>query len=131
MSNRDPAWVVFWWARPAFQLPVDGAGPLFFVWVGAAAHVGPVPALLPTPCTPLPLLTTAAANAITASPCHFLQVKVQTIKTSIEAATLLLRIDDIVSGLKKRDKLAPGQAAARGPEVDDGENVDSERMLQE
>lgn len=57
------------------------------------------------------------------------QVKVQTMKTSIEAATLLLRIDDIVSGLKKRDKLAPGQA--KGPQVDDGENVDSEQMLQE
>jgi len=36
-----------------------------------------------------------------------------------------------VSGLKKRDKLAPGQAAAKGPQVDDGENVDSERMLGE
>ncbi|KAI7839383.1 hypothetical protein COHA_006907 [Chlorella ohadii] len=59
------------------------------------------------------------------------QVKVQTVKTSVEAATLLLRIDDIVSGLKKRDKLAPGQAAAKGPQVDDGENVDSERMLGE
>ncbi|EFN57837.1 hypothetical protein CHLNCDRAFT_30487 [Chlorella variabilis] len=55
------------------------------------------------------------------------QVKVQTIKTSIEAATLLLRIDDIVSGLKKRDKLGPGQSSK--PQVDDGENVDSEQML--
>ncbi len=57
------------------------------------------------------------------------QVKVQTIKTSVEAATLLLRIDDIVSGLKKRDKLAPGQSSK--PAVDDGENVDSEQMLAE
>eukprot|EP00887_Chlorella_sp_A99_P000807 scaffold5.g807.t1 len=55
-------------------------------------------------------------------------VKVQTIKTAVEAATLLLRIDDIVSGLKKRDKLAPGQAS-RGPQVEDHENVDSEQML--
>lgn len=53
----------------------------------------------------------------------------QTIKTSIEAATLLLRIDDIVSGLKKREKLAPGQSSR--PQVDDGENVDSEQMLAE
>lgn len=36
-----------------------------------------------------------------------------------------------VSGLKKRDKLAPGQSAARGPQVDDGDNVDSEQMLAE
>lgn len=57
------------------------------------------------------------------------QVKVQTIKTSVEAATLLLRIDDIVSGLKKRDKLAPGQSSK--PQMDDGENVDSEQMLAE
>ena len=57
------------------------------------------------------------------------QVKVQTIKTSIEAATLLLRIDDIVSGLKRRDKLAPGQQSQ--PQVDDGENVESEAMLAE
>jgi T-complex protein 1 subunit gamma len=54
---------------------------------------------------------------------------VQTIKTSIEAATLLLRIDDIVSGLKKREKLGPGQSSK--PQVDDGENVDSEQMLAE
>lgn len=30
-------------------------------------------------------------------------VKMQTIKTAIETATLLLRIDAIVSGLKKRE----------------------------
>ena len=59
------------------------------------------------------------------------QVKVQTIKTSIEAATLLLRIDDIVSGLKRRDRLAPGQQAGGQPQVDDGENVESEAMLAE
>ena len=58
-----------------------------------------------------------------------LAVKAQTIKTAVEAATLLLRIDDIVSGLKRRERLAPGQA--RGPQADDGENVDSEQMLAE
>jgi len=31
-------------------------------------------------------------------------VKAQTIKTSIEAACLLLRVDDVVSGMKKKDK---------------------------
>jgi len=31
-------------------------------------------------------------------------VKLQTFKSSIEAACLLLRIDDIVSGIKKKDK---------------------------
>ena len=29
-------------------------------------------------------------------------VKIQTLKTSIEAACMILRIDDIVSGMKKR-----------------------------
>lgn len=55
-------------------------------------------------------------------------VKVQTIKTAIEAACMLLRIDDIVSGIKKK------QAPSGGPmktQVDGGENVDSEQMLPE
>ena len=38
-------------------------------------------------------------------------VKLQTYKTAIETAILLLRIDDIVSGSKKRDNAAPGGAA--------------------
>lgn len=58
-------------------------------------------------------------------------VKSQTIKTAIESATLLLRIDDIVSGLKKKDRLAPGQSSSNRPQMDDGENVDSEAMLAE
>lgn len=57
-------------------------------------------------------------------------VRLQTINTAVESACLLLRIDDIVSGLKKKDKLAPGQSS-RGPQVDAGENVDSEAMLPE
>ena len=37
-----------------------------------------------------------------------LAVKVQTIKTAIESATMLLRIDDIVSGIsKKKNRKAP------------------------
>ncbi|GAB4816804.1 hypothetical protein N2152v2_003850 [Parachlorella kessleri] len=59
------------------------------------------------------------------------QVKAQTLKTAVESATLLLRIDDIVSGLKKRDKLAPGQSSKPQMETDAGDNVDSERMLAE
>lgn len=56
-------------------------------------------------------------------------VRVQTIKTAVESATLLLRIDDVVSGLKKRDRMGPGQKS--GPQVDSGENVDSEQMIPE
>ena len=55
-------------------------------------------------------------------------VKVQTFKTAIESATLLLRIDDIVSGITRK---SAGPAGPRGPQVEDGENVDSERALAE
>jgi T-complex protein 1 subunit gamma len=41
-----------------------------------------------------------------------LAVKVQTIKTAIEAACLLLRVDDIVSGIKKKEKGGAGQSSA-------------------
>jgi T-complex protein 1 subunit gamma len=47
-----------------------------------------------------------------------ISVKLQTFKTSIEAACMLLRIDDIVSGIK-RDRRQ--QAGARGGEEDPGE----------
>ncbi|GMH43687.1 hypothetical protein BSKO_11609 [Bryopsis sp. KO-2023] len=57
------------------------------------------------------------------------EVKVQTLKTAVEAAAMLLRIDDIVSGLGKKDKQGGGGAPA--PQVDDGDNVDSEQMLAE
>lgn len=55
-------------------------------------------------------------------------VRLQTLNTAVECACLLLRIDDILSGLKKKDKLGPGQKA---PQVDSGENVDSEHALPE
>ena len=45
-------------------------------------------------------------------------VKVQTIQTAIESATLLLRIDDIVSGLSRKGKAAPGQQRAPQQEGD-------------
>ena len=41
------------------------------------------------------------------------QVKVQTFKTAIESATMLLRIDDIVSGSKPKQS-AYGEALASG-----------------
>lgn len=57
-------------------------------------------------------------------------VKLQTFKTSVESAVLLLRIDDIVSGMKKS-----GPAAAPRPQAaqveGDGDNVNSEQMLAE
>ena len=57
-------------------------------------------------------------------------VKVQTFKTAIESATLLLRIDDIVSGIQKR--AGAGPAGPRGPQVEGtGDDVDSERQLAE
>lgn len=43
-----------------------------------------------------------------------LAVKLQTYKTAIETAILLLRIDDIVSGSKKRDDSSSGGMPA-GP----------------
>lgn len=47
-----------------------------------------------------------------------LSVKLQVYKTAVETAILLLRIDDIVSGSKKKGDgvQAPGAAAAQGPE---------------
>lgn len=61
-----------------------------------------------------------------------LAVKSQTIKTAIESATMLLRIDDILSGLSGRGgQTAPGAGRPAGPQVDDGEAVDSEAMLPE
>eukprot|EP00873_Tetraselmis_striata_P014268 jgi/Tetstr1/434532/TSEL_023623.t1 len=57
------------------------------------------------------------------------QVKVQTYKTAIESATMLLRIDDIVSGLSKK---AAGPSKRQGSAVEgDGSNVDSEQQLAE
>ena len=55
-------------------------------------------------------------------------VKLQTFKTAIEAACMILRIDDIVSGIKK--KQAPG-AGPKQPVTSTGEDVDSEQMIPE
>lgn len=51
------------------------------------------------PCPSTPAATPAHQRLPAPLPIQHLQVKVQTVKTSVEAATLLLRIDDIVSGM--------------------------------
>jgi len=53
-------------------------------------------------------------------------VKAQAFKTAIEAACMLLRIDDIVSGIKK--KQAPGAAPSK-PKVETEADADSEQIL--
>lgn len=52
-------------------------------------------------------------------------MKAQTFKTAIEAACMLLRIDDIVSGIKKKE--APGQAPK--PKVETEADADGEQIL--
>jgi len=49
------------------------------------------------------------------------EVKVQTMKTAIEAAAMLMRIDDIVSGIQRKSKDRTSQP--QQPQTDDGENV--------
>ena len=55
------------------------------------------------------------------------QVKVQTIKTAVESAAMLLRIDDIVSGIKKPKA---GGGGPSGMKKEDDE-VDPEQQLAE
>lgn len=56
-------------------------------------------------------------------------VKAQTFKTAIEAACMLLRIDDIVSGIKK--KQAPGAQAPSKPSIEQADDADNEQMIPE
>ncbi|THG03389.1 hypothetical protein TEA_026028 [Camellia sinensis var. sinensis] len=56
-------------------------------------------------------------------------VKAQTFKTAIEAASMLLRIDDIVSGIKK--KQAPGAQAPSKPTIEQEGDADNEQMIPE
>jgi len=51
--------------------------------------------------------------------------QVQTIKTAIEAACLLLRIDDIVSGIAKKARGADGPSMQQGPQTEDADGVRS------
>ncbi|CAM0910428.1 unnamed protein product [Alopecurus aequalis] len=55
-------------------------------------------------------------------------VKAQTFKTAIESACMLLRIDDIVSGIKK--KQAPG-GAPKQPQIETEGDADTEQMIPE
>ncbi|KAG5522913.1 hypothetical protein RHGRI_034908 [Rhododendron griersonianum] len=55
-------------------------------------------------------------------------VKAQTFKTAIEAASMLLRIDDIVSGIKK--KQAPGSTPSK-PTIEQEGEADNEQMIPE
>ena len=53
------------------------------------------------------------------------EVKVQTLKTAIEAAVMLLRIDDIVSGIRQKGK----QQMQPQPQQDTGDNVHLEPFM--
>ncbi|XP_043700719.1 T-complex protein 1 subunit gamma-like isoform X2 [Telopea speciosissima] len=57
-------------------------------------------------------------------------VKAQTFKTAIEAACMLLRIDDIVSGIKKKQAPGAGQAQSK-PKIEEEGDADNEQMLPE
>ncbi|KAI5340033.1 hypothetical protein L3X38_019307 [Prunus dulcis] len=56
-------------------------------------------------------------------------VKAQSFKTAIEAACLLLKIDDIVSGMKK--KQPPGAKAPSKPQVETEGDADNEQIIPE
>lgn len=55
-------------------------------------------------------------------------VKAQTYKTAIEASCMLLRIDDIVSGIK--EKQAPGSQPNK-PQIEQADDADNEQMIPE
>lgn len=55
-------------------------------------------------------------------------VKAQTFKTAIEAACMLLRIDDIVSGIKKKKDAG---ATPSKPKVEEEGDADNEHILAE
>lgn len=57
-------------------------------------------------------------------------VKAQTFKTAIEAACMLLRIDDIVSGIKKKQAPGAGQASSK-PTIEQEGDADNEQMIPE
>jgi len=52
-----------------------------------------------------------------------ISVKIQTYKTAIEAAAMLLRIDDIVAGIKK----PPAQGGRKAEDSDEAETMGDER----
>jgi T-complex protein 1 subunit gamma len=54
-------------------------------------------------------------------------VKIQTYKTAIESACMLLRIDDVVSGMKKTKKQAAPQEQDDDAPADEGHTFGDER----
>lgn len=56
-------------------------------------------------------------------------MKAQAFKTAIEAACMLLRIDDIVSGIKQ--KQAPGASQPSKPKIEEEGDADNENMIPE
>jgi T-complex protein 1 subunit gamma len=59
-----------------------------------------------------------------------LAVKEQTIATAVEAATMLLRIDDIVSGISKKGAPGGGGGGGGGQTFDD-EGAEQEALIAE
>lgn len=57
-------------------------------------------------------------------------VKAQAFKTAIEAACMLLRIDDIVSGIKKKQASGAGQGPSK-PKIEEEGDADNENMIPE
>ena len=57
-------------------------------------------------------------------------VKAQTFKTAIEAASMLLRIDDIVSGIKKKQAPGAGPTPSK-PKIEEEGDADNEQMIPE
>ncbi|KAG6533296.1 T-complex protein 1 subunit gamma-like [Zingiber officinale] len=57
-------------------------------------------------------------------------VKAQTFKTAIEAACMLLRIDDIVSGIKKKQAPGSGPTPSK-PKIDEEGDADNDRLIPE
>ncbi|KAL0324292.1 UNVERIFIED_CONTAM: T-complex protein 1 subunit gamma [Sesamum calycinum] len=57
-------------------------------------------------------------------------VKAQAFKTAIEAACMLLRIDDIVSGIKKKQAPGAGQGPSK-PKIEDEGDADNDNLIPE
>jgi len=57
-------------------------------------------------------------------------VKVQSVKTAVESAAMLLRIDDIVSGLSQKDPHAAGTGTGVAPQNDDNDEDPPEKLAE-
>ena len=74
--------------------------------------------------------TAIAAATLILTPPHPTHPPKTHIPLLTHPANMLLRIDDIVSGISKR-QAGGGGGGPSGPQVDDHENVDTEAMLPE